>query len=228
MKYRIIKFTAALLAVLCLLTLLPVHASAIHMNIRVAVKGKCPPYHFWDGDTAKGLNIDILELMAEKEGLNVEYVSYTTSSDAADALLSGEVDAVLGVLSGTVCPEGTRLTNVISSGTISLIAPNDVAGKITVKDQDKQRYPVAFELGTIPFSQLNQLKTQYTVVAGDQVQLFNSVIAGSVDAVAAVKESFLYQLKDLDRYTDSFTVVNNYMGTVEYLSLIHISEPTRP
>ena len=82
MKQRIIKFTAALLAVLCLLTLLPVHASAIHMNIRVAVKGKCPPYHFWDGDTAKGLNIDILELMAEKEGLNVEYVSYTTSSDA--------------------------------------------------------------------------------------------------------------------------------------------------
>ena len=48
MKQRIIKFTAALLAVLCLLTLLPVHASAIHMNIRVAVKGKCPPYHFWD------------------------------------------------------------------------------------------------------------------------------------------------------------------------------------
>ena len=32
MKQRIIKFTAALLAVLCLLTLLPVHASAIHMN----------------------------------------------------------------------------------------------------------------------------------------------------------------------------------------------------
>ena len=98
MKHRIIKFAAALLAALCLLPLLPVQASTIHMNIRVAVKGKCPPYHFWDGDTATGLNIDILERMAEKEGLNVEYVSYTTSSDAADALLSGEVDAVLGVL----------------------------------------------------------------------------------------------------------------------------------
>lgn len=122
MKQRIVKFAAALLAALCLLALLPVQASAIHMNIRVAVKGKCPPYHFWDGDTAMGLNIDILELMAEKEGLNVEYVSYTTSSDAADALLSGEVDAVLGVLSAAACPEGTRLTNVISSGTISLIA----------------------------------------------------------------------------------------------------------
>ena len=96
MKHRIIKFAAVLLTVLCLLPLLPVQASTIHMNIRVAVKGKCPPYHFWDGDTATGLNIDILERMAEKEGLNVEYVSYTTSSDAADALLSGEVDAVLG------------------------------------------------------------------------------------------------------------------------------------
>ena len=220
MKQRIVKFAAALLAALCLLALLPVQASAIHMNIRVAVKGKCPPYHFWDGDTAMGLNIDILELMAEKEGLNVEYVSYTTSSDAADALLSGEVDAVLGVLSAAACPEGTRLTNVISSGTISLIAPNNVAGKITVRNQDKQRYPVAFELGTIPFSQLNQLKTQYTVVTGDQVQLFNSVIAGNVAAVAAVKESFLYQLKDLDGYADSFTVVNNYMGTVSYAIMV--------
>lgn len=52
MKQRIVKFAAALLAALCLLALLPVQASAIHMNIRVAVKGKCPPYHFWDGDTA--------------------------------------------------------------------------------------------------------------------------------------------------------------------------------
>lgn len=178
MKQRIVKFAAALLAALCLLALLPVQASAIHMNIRVAVKGKCPPYHFWDGDTAMGLNIDILELMAEKEGLNVEYVSYTTSSDAADALLSGRGwMRCWAVLSAAACPEGTRLTNVISSGTISLIAPNNVAGKITVRNQDKQRYPVVFELGTIPFSQLNQLKTQYTVVTGDQVQLFNSVIA---------------------------------------------------
>lgn len=43
MKQRIVKFAAALLAALCLLALLPVQASAIHMNIRVAVKGKCPP-----------------------------------------------------------------------------------------------------------------------------------------------------------------------------------------
>ena len=49
--------------------------------------------------------------MAEKEGLNVEYVSYTTSSDAADALLSGEVDAVLGVHTGkpAVPPKKTGL-----------------------------------------------------------------------------------------------------------------------
>lgn len=79
---------------------------------------------------------------------------------------------------------------------------------------------MVFELGTIPFSQLNQLKTQYTVVTGDQVQLFNSVIAGNVAAVAAVKESFLYQLKDLDGYADSFTVVNNYMGTVSYAIMV--------
>lgn len=130
MKQRIVKFAAALLAALCLLALLPVQASAIHMNIRVAVKGKCPPYHFWDGDTAMGLNIDILELMAEKEGLNVEYVSYTTSSDAADALLSGEVDAVLGVLSAAACPEGTRLTNVISSGTISTDCPQQCGREV--------------------------------------------------------------------------------------------------
>lgn len=220
MKHRIITYTAALLATLCLLALLPVRAYAIHINIRVAVKGKCPPYHFWmDDGTAAGLDVDILEMVAEKEGLNVEYVPYATSEDASAALLSGEVDAVLGVLSGT-CPDGARLTNVISSGTISLIAPNDMVDKINGRSKDNLRYPVAFELATIPFSQLNQLKAKYTVVAGDQMQLFSSVVSGNVNAVAAVKESFLYQMKDLSGYGDAFTVINNYMGAVEYAIMV--------
>lgn len=220
MKRWIVTCFAALLAALSLLSLLPVRAYAIHINIRVAVKGKCPPYHFWmDDGTAAGLDVDILEMVAEKEGLNVEYVPFATSEEASAALLNGEVDAVLGVLSGT-CPDGARLTNVISSGTISLIAPNDMVDKINGKSKDNLRYPVAFELDTIPFSQLNQLKAKYTVVAGDQMQLFGSVVSGSVSAVAAVKESFLYQMKDLSGYGDAFTVINNYMGTVEYAIMV--------
>ncbi len=220
MKRRIAACFSALLAALCLLSLLPVRASAIHINIRVAAKGTCPPYLFWKSDgTAAGLDVDILEMVAQKEGLNLEYVPFATNEEAAAALLSGEVDAVLGVLPGA-CPDGARLTNTISSGTISLIAPNHMADTISGKSKDTLRYPVAFELNTISFSQLNQLKTTYTVVSGNQEQLFNSVVSGSVSAVAAVKESFLYQAKDLGGHGDAFTVINNYMGVVNYAIMV--------
>lgn len=213
-----IRHIAVLFAALCLLALLPVRADAVHTNIRVAVKGKCPPYQFWENDIISGLNVDIMELVAEKENISVEYVSYNSGEDAAAALLSGEVDAVLGVLSGT-CPDGARLTHAISSGTVSLITANEFADKISAKG-NKQHYPVAFELGTIPFSQFNQLNTQYTIVTGDQIQLFNSALSGSVTAVAAVKESFLYQLKDHASQAEAFTVANNYIGAVEYTIMV--------
>lgn len=217
---KCMKYIAALLAMLCLLVLLPTRVEAVYTNIRVAVKGKCPPYQCWEDGEVFGLNVDILEQIAEQEHISVEYICYDSSEEAAQALLNGEVDAVLGVASSTTCPEGTRLTRVISTGTISLITANEIADKITSRAGDGVHYPVAFELGTVPFSQFSQLNTKNTIVMGDQMQIFDSALSNSVEAVVAVKESFLYQLRGHSSRKDSFTVVNNNMGTVEYTIMV--------
>lgn len=221
MKRRILRRgAAAILLLLCLLTLLPVRAHALQMNIRVGVKGKTPPYQFIDSSgNVTGLNVDIMELIAEKENMVVEYVPYETSEQATEALLKGEVDALLGV-TPQKCPEGAVLTNEISAGTVALIVPDALVEDVTARGPSAPRYTVAFEFDTLQFSQISQLRTQYTVVAGDQVQLFRSMLYGNVGAAAAVKESFLYQLKEVNARAEGFTVVNNSMGSVEYRIMV--------
>lgn len=225
MKRRIHgRMLTFVLSVICILSLWPVNAEAVHMNIRVGVKGKTPPYQFEDKDGGvAGLNVELMDLIAEKEDMTVEYVLYQTGEAAAAALMTGEVDAVLGVIS-SYPPEGTTLTTEISYGTVSLIAPNSNLEMITDKKAGALHYTSAFEFGTIPFSQIAQMRTRNTMVVGDQMQLFDSVVNGNVDAAVAVKESFLYQLSTSGYSDDNYTVVNNSMSSVEYHIMVRKSD----
>ena len=188
------RLPAAGLAILCLLLLLPVPARGASMDIRIGIKCKCPPYQFLDQEgSPTGLHIEIMDIIAKKQHFSVTYVVYETSADAEQALRDHEIDAVLGVLSDQPRPSDMSVTESISSGTIAMISDQTAAQRILEEPSGVYRFDLAFELGTVSFSQINQLHSKHTIVAGDQLQLFDHLANQEVDAVVGIKESILYQ-----------------------------------
>lgn len=220
------KVLACVMMALLLAGLLPVRAEAVQVNINVGVKAKNPPYQFVENGQVTGLHIDLMDRIGQQTGMDITYKVYDTSVEAEQALQDGEVDVVLGVLPGN-CPSYATLTDPISSGTVSLIARNELAEQISGNTDSVEGFTATMELGTVSFSQIGQLKNAHGMfVTGDQMQLFRSVTQSNVDVAIAVKESFLYQLHATDdqRLINSYTVVNNYMAAVEYALMVRKSD----
>lgn len=216
----------AMAALLCLWMLFPARTGATQVNTKVAVECNLPPFQFVDA-TGKiaGLHVDIMNAIAKNGDLVVEYVPYETSSGAVKALRDGEVDAVLGVLPNDCSSEELIMTNDISSASISLIVNNKYMDRVVDPQPDSLRYTTAFELGTMTLSQISELNTRYTMIMGDQMQLYRGLTEGEVDSIAGVKESILYLFEqDADIAGESYTVVNNYMATVNYSILVRRSD----
>ncbi len=218
MRLKIMSFLCAAAILFCAWISLPTKADAVTTNIKVAVECNLIPFQFIDdaGEVA-GLHVDMMNAIAKSNNLSVEYIPFETTSDAVNALLLGTVDAILGVLPSD-CSDGQLvLTNDISSATISLIANNKYLDLVLQPQSSDSRYTTAFELGTIPLSQVYELDTMYTVIVGDQPQLYHNLIDGQINTIIAVKESILYQFEhDSSNLHGLYTVVNNYMGTVNY------------
>lgn len=218
MRLKIMSFLCVAVILFFSWISLPTKADVVTMNIKVAVECNLIPFQFID-DTGEisGLHVDMMNAIAKSNNLSVEYIPFETTSDAVNALLLGTVDAILGVMPSD-CSDGQLvLTNDISSATISLIADNRYLDLVLQPQSSNSRYTTAFELGTIPLSQVYELDTMYTVIVGDQPQLYHNLIDGQINTIIAVKESILYQFEhDSSNLYGLYTVVNNYMGTVNY------------
>lgn len=216
-RKKLFRLAVVILAFAHIALLLPCLAQAAPMHIRVGVKCKYPPYQFLDqNNRPAGLHIDIMDRIAEDQDLAVTYVVFESGEEASRALQSNQIDVVLGVLSDTETPPDMMTTSSISSGTVALIADPAVAQQITHPADGTYYFSTAFELGTISFSQVNQLSSEFTIVSGDQIQLFNHLKNREVDAVVGIKESILYQSQNEDPHGEELVLVNSSMSRIEY------------
>ena len=215
------RLPALALALLCLLLLLPVPARGAAMDVRIGVKCKCPPYQFLDQNgSPTGLHIEIMDMIAKNQHFSVTYVVYETSAEAEQSLREREIDGVLGVLSDQPRPSDMTFTGSISSGTIAMISSQGAAQRILEAPAGGSPPSLAFELGTVSFAQINQLHSKHTIVAGDQVQLFDHLTRQEVDAVVGVKESILYQSRHSGLPQDGLALLNSSMSRVQYAVMV--------
>lgn len=216
-RIRWSAFAALVLALVCLVALCPFAAHAAPMPIRVGVKCKYPPYQFLSPSGEPiGLHIDIMDQIARDQNLSVTYTIFETSEEADAALQANKIDVILGVLSDRKTSSDLMMTSSISSGTVALIADRDMARQIAQRQAGDFYYSIAFELGTIDFSQINQLDSNLTIVSGDQIQLFDYLDRHQVDAVVGVQESILYQSQTNARAENGLVLVNSNLSRVEY------------
>ncbi|WP_312700963.1 transporter substrate-binding domain-containing protein [Sedimentibacter sp.] len=213
---RINRIAIVLLISIILSAYLPINTEAARTSIKVAVNCNLPPFQYFDNNgNVVGLYIDIMNDIAIKEDLIIEYITFDETSKALESLENGFVDAVLGVLSKNDTSFELQKTNDIYSATLCMLVENNDIARILHPEQDARRYSVAFELGTISFSQLSQLNAGNNIVVGNQVQLYNTLIKKNIDAVIGIKESMIYMLENNDT-NDSYTIVHNYISSVNY------------
>ena len=213
---------AACLALMLLAALPALPAQAATTNVKVALDCKLPPFQYQDSDgKLKGMHIELMNEIAERGNLNVEYVVFERTMDAVDALAAGEVDAVLGALPDDMGGHESALsiTRELSSASTCMVVDNDKLGRVLNPDENPHRYIAAFELGTMKLYQLSQLNIMYTTIMGNQIQLYEALRNGEVDAIITVKDS-VQHLMDQDDVNDRYTIALNYMTSVSYSILV--------
>lgn len=215
------KTVLSLLIITMLSVFFTVESEGARTNIKVAVNHNFPPFQYLDDDgEIVGLHIDIMNEIARSEDFIVEYIVFDETNKSIDALENGLVDVVLGIASNNFANSVSVLqkTNDISSATLCMLVGNENINRVLYPQQYSRKYSVAFQLGTISFSQLSQLNTGNNLVMGNQKQLYDVLINKNVDAVVGVKESMIYMLK-YNNDSDSYTIVHNYISTVDYSML---------
>ena len=185
-------------------------------SIKVAVNHNFPPFQYLNNNREiVGLHIDIMNEIAKNEKLIVEYIAFNETHKSIEALENGIVDCVLGIVSNNYKNSMLARTNDISSANMCMLVSNENVNRILNPEQDLRKYSVAFELGTISFSQLSQLNTGNNLVMGNQKQIYDAFINKKIEAIIGVKESIIYMLQK-DGISDSYTIVHNYISSVSY------------
>lgn len=219
MKNLINKTILLLFLSIILSAFFTLDSEATRTSIKVAVNHNFPPFQYLnDKGEIVGLHIDIMNEIANTENLIVDYMAFNETNKSIEALENGIVDAVLGVVSKNYANSMLARTNDISYATLCMLVGNENIDWVLHPEQDIRKYSVAFELGTISFSQLSQLNTGTNLVMGNQKQLYDALINKNVDAVIGVKESMIHMLKENDT-NDSYTIVHNYISSVNYSML---------
>lgn len=219
MKKQINKTIILLFLSIILSAFYTIESEATRTSIKVAVNHNFPPFQYLNDEGENvGLHIDIMNDIAKTENLIVDYIGFNETNKSIEALENGIVDVVLGIVSKNYTDSMLSRTNDISSASLSMLVGNENVNRVLYPEQDIRKYSVAFELGTISFSQLSQLNTGNNLVMGNQKQLYDALVNKNVDAVIGVKESLIYMLRE-NGTNDSYTIVHNYISSVSYSML---------
>ena len=140
MKKSIVRLIVCILIVSALVPLtLQEEAHALMTTVRVGYCDQMPPYQYTGADgQPRGFHVDVLEYIAEKEDLLLEYEAFGTTSEALDRLEEGGVDIVLGVAADKYFGYHIRYSNPVSTANLCLVAPKELAQEY--KHENKKHY----------------------------------------------------------------------------------------
>lgn len=212
MRYRAIKII--IVAVLFLILLLPIKAQALRTTVRVGFCEYMPPYQYTnDSCEPFGFHVDIFNAIAEKSGLLLEYVPFSTTTDAMDGLEKGDIDTVLGAVYNQFPGYDIKHSDVMSSANICLLAPIHVAENY--KNDGGDNYRVIVEFRLISYNYLARISRENIMLKGNQKNSVEAHLAGHAEMVVGIKDCLLWYL-DEKGLSDYYEIINNYMASADF------------
>jgi polar amino acid transport system substrate-binding protein len=193
--------------------------------LRVAVQPDLPPYQFIDSrGRVVGAHIDILNNIAKRYNMQVEYVPMPSYTACFEALESEQVDVVLGAHPGIRHNVSVRTTTIISSSQVCLIAPDNRAREIR-ENLGTGYYHTAFEDGLVEYFSLRNFRNLHARVVPNQRETVKLLLDGKVDMIVGVKNSLVYQIEEAGLEQD-YTIINNYLVPIEYSMAVRSKDST--
>lgn len=201
----------------------PFVVSAEPTQLRVAVNINMIPYQFiGKEEECLGLHIDILDWIAQKKGLELEYVPYERSRECLDALSNGDVDIVLGHKAYDTVGYRFQSTGELSRSSLCMIIANELADELRDRS-DYESFTAALEYGTMDYSHMYRLGLRNYIVHGDQREVYSALTSGRVDIAVGIKESLSYMLAQ-DGLEDNYIIYRNYLSPISYSMLVREEE----
>lgn len=213
--------STALLLLLLLTMLLPSipRAKAISRYLRVGFTSEMPPFQFVEEEKAVGMHIDILDAIAAKRDYSLEYIPFHTNTECYDALASGQIDLILGVVEQSHLDDSAFLhTDPISSSQLCLIVEKDAEEIRTQKIET-----AIFSFDTMRPTMLSNLGVHQYISVGTQQEVYLQQQTHPGSAMIGIKDSLIYILKT-EGVDSGYTIRNNYLGSLEFILLMRGSD----
>lgn len=158
----------------------------------VAVDPNLPPFQFLEDEKIVGLNIDLLNRIGRKNGLNLKYVPMGMLK-AIEEIEKGNIDIILGTRFNKSFKDKIKYSENILQVRSCIIAKNEKILEIQKKFPNNS-FLVGVEYNSSEYNYLKEIKNININVTFNQESLFELLINGKVDFAFGVKESFEYLL----------------------------------
>ena len=189
-------------------------AQALTTTIRVGFCDQMPPYQYCDvNGQPRGFHVDVLEHIAEKEDLILEYIPFGTTIGALNSLEEGNVDIVLGVVDGKYLEYDIRYSDTVSTANLCLTASAETAREY--KEEPGRHFTKVCEFRVVDFAFLHTLSKGTTIIKGNQISAIETFLNGSADMIVGVKDClhWYFQEHDID---DDYVILNNYLASADF------------
>lgn len=215
MKKSIVRLIVCILIVSSLVPLtLQEEAQALTTTVRVGYCDQMPPYQYTGTDgKPRGFHVDVLEYIAEKEDLLLEYEAFGTTFEALDRLEEGSVDMVLGAAADKYFGYHIQYSNPVSTANLCLVAPTEIASKY--KYENKKHYTVVCEYQMVDFSLLSTLTRGTTIAKGNQASAIETLTDGHAEMIVGVKDCLLWYFQEHE-IDDDYIILNNYLDSADF------------
>lgn len=186
----------------------------VETMLRVAFEPNLPPYQFLEDGKPVGMHIDILNSIAKKNNFKIEYVPIENESKCLDALNTGSVDIVLGLVADAYSKYKDQFTERISQSSICVVARKKDSQNIK-DNMNEGHFTATYEYNTMNYAYVLNMNNIRSLIVANQIDAFNNLLMGRADMLVGVRGSIVYQLEKAE-LDEQYTIINNYMVPVEY------------
>lgn len=187
-------------------------AEALTTNIKVGYCAYFSPFQFVDSnEEPDGFNVDILNLIASRTDLVLEYIPFGTTNEAMEKLEKGEIDMVLGVIEDSIFDYDVLFTDQLATTNICIVASKNAAE--IYHSTNILRGSLIVEFDFIRIHSITKMG-KAMISAGNQERSIEMLLDGRAELLAGIKEGILWNLEEAGR-TDEFEIINNYIDSAD-------------
>lgn len=204
----------AIIIILFIIVLSPADLTdSLTTTVRVGYCRYMPPYQYEkENGEAAGFHVELLDELALREDLNVEYEGFDSTSEALEALEEGDVDIVLGVTRNQFHNNNISYSRIISSANICLIAPKNAA---KLYRDGSRTLPLSVEYQIISYNDISKITFKNVIIKSNQWETLDAQRSGHSDLVLGLKDTLLWYL-DKDRSSEEYEILINYVNSADF------------